>query len=396
VTADSATTHDGLETGHQSLRSFPKDASVNAPTAAETRTSTMDVMVESVIPRLRPRSVRDADVAGKHVLVRADLNVPLEEGRVADDTRIRAALPTLDLLRSRGAASLTVCSHLGRPKGPSPEFSIAPVQARLQELFDGSITVLENTRFDPRETANDPAFAQELAQGQDLFVEDAFGSVHRAHASTVAIAEILPAYAGLLLEQELEHLGRLLGEVARPFVLVCGGAKAGDKLPVISHLGARADEVLIGGKLAEQLRVSNPFGFPVRLPEDVVGVPRLQPDAESRVCSANDLPYGWAVLDIGSKTAGEFAEVIADAATIFWNGPMGLFEWPRFAKGTNTVARAVAAANAFSVVGGADTLRALNGLGLGERVSWRSTGGGAALEFLAGKELPGVAVIPSE
>lgn len=353
-------------------------------------------MVESVIPRLRPRSVRDADVAGKHVLVRADLNVPLEEGRVADDTRIRAALPTLELLRGRGAASITVCSHLGRPKGPSPELSIAPIQARLQELFDGSITVLENTRFDPRETANDPAFAQELAQGQDLFVEDAFGSVHRAHASTVAIAEILPAYAGLLLEQELDRLGRLLGEVARPFVLVCGGAKADDKLPVISHLGARADEVLIGGRLAEQLRVSNPFDFPVRLPEDVAGVPRLQPDAESRVCSANDLPYGWAVLDIGPKTAGEFAEVIADAATIFWNGPMGLFEWPRFAKGTNTVARAVATANAFSVVGGADTLRALNGLGLGERVSWTSTGGGAALEFLAGKELPGVAVIPSE
>ena len=256
--------------------------------------------------------------------------------------------------------------------------------------------MLENTRFDPRETANDPAFAQELAQGQDLFVEDAFGSVHRAHASTVAIAEILPAYAGLLLEQELELLGRLLGEVARPFVLVCGGAKADDKLPVIGHLGARADEVLIGGKLAEQLRVSNPFDFPVRLPRDVVGVPRLQPDAESRVCSADELPYGWAVLDIGPKTAAEFAEVIAGAATIFWNGPMGLFEWPRFAEGTDTVARAVAAANAFSIVGGADTLHALNGLGLLERVSWASTGGGAALEFLAGKELPGVAVIPSE
>jgi phosphoglycerate kinase len=290
-------------------------------------------MVGSVIPRLQPRSIRDAQVEGKHVLVRADLNVPLEHGRVADETRIRAALPTLELLRDRGAASITVCSHLGRPGGADPRFSIAPVRARLEELFDGELRVLENTRFDPRETANDPAFAEELAKGQDLFVEDAFGSVHRAHASTVAVAQLLPAYAGLLLEQELEHLGRLLGEVTLPFVLVLGGAKADDKLPVIRHLGARADDVLIGGKLAEELRVTNPLDFPVRLPEDVVGASRVQADAELRVCSAAELPYGWAVLDIGPKTAAEFAEVIAGAGTIFWNGPMGLFEWPRFAEG---------------------------------------------------------------
>jgi phosphoglycerate kinase len=348
-----------------------------------------------VIAVSRPRSVRGADIDGKRVLVRADLDVPLDGVRVADDTRIRALLPTLELLRGRGAASITVCSHLGRPKGPDPAFSIAPVRTRLEELFEGSIEVLENTRFDPRETANDPGFAEELAKGHDLFVEDAFGSVHRAHASTVAVAELLPSYAGLLLEQELELLGRLLGEVARPFVLVCGGAKADDKLPVIRHLGARADDVLIGGKLAEQLRVSNPLDFPVRLPGDVVGVPRLDPDAETRVCSADELPYGWGVLDIGPKTAAAFAEVIAGAGTIFWNGPMGLFEWPRFADGTKTVARAVAAADAFSLVGGADTLRALNGLGLLDSVSWASTGGGAALELLAGEELPGVAVIPS-
>ena len=228
--------------------------------------------------------------------------------------------------------------------------------------------MLENTRFDPRETANDPSFAEELANGRDLFVEDAFGSVHRAHASTVAVARLLPAYAGLLLEQELRHLGALLGEVARPFVIVCGGAKADDKLPVIRHLGARADEVLLGGKLAEKLRVSNPLDFPVRLPRDVVGVPRLAPDAESLVCAPEELPYGWTVLDIGPKTGSAFAEVIAGAATIFWNGPMGLFEWPRFAGGTEVVARAVAASTAFSVVGGADTVHALNGLGLGSRL----------------------------
>ena len=351
----------------RSLRSLPQDSSANAPTAGARGASTMKRMKESVIAPPRPRSVRDAEIHGAHVLVRADLNVPLADGCVADDTRIRAALPTLELLRSRGAASITLCSHLGRPNGYDPAFSIEPVRARLEELFEGSIDVLENTRFDPRETANDPEFAQELAKGQDLFVEDAFGSVHRAHASTVAIAELLPAYAGLLLEQELELLGRLLGEVERPFVLVCGGAKGDDKLPVISHLGARADDVLIGGKLAEQLRVSNPFGFPVVFPVDVLGVPRLQPDAESRVCSVDELPYGWAVLDIGPKTAAEFAEIIAAAGTIFWNGPMGLFEWPRFAEGTDIVARAVAESNAFSVVGGADTLRAMNGLGLLER-----------------------------
>jgi phosphoglycerate kinase len=199
---------------------------------------------------------------------------------------------------------------------------------------------------------------------------------------------------GLLPENEQKHLGRLLGEVERPFVLVCGGTKLDGKLPVIKHLGVRADEVLLGGKLAEKLRVSNPLDFPVRLPQDVVGVPRLEPDAESRACTADELPYGWTVLDIGPKSATEFADVIAGASTIFWHGPMGLFEWPRFADGTETVARAVAGSDAFSVVGGTDTLHALKGLGLLDRVSWASKGGGAALELLAGGE-PGVGVIPS-
>src|SRR5438874_2264311 len=241
----------------------------------------------------RIRSVRDADVGGKRVLVRADLNVPLEDGAVADDARIRAALPTLELLRERRAEHITVCSHLGRPKGPDPAFSIAPVQARLRELFEGPLTVLENTRFNPGETKNDPAFARELAAGQDLFVQDAFGSVHRAHASTVGVTEFVPAYAGLLLEREL----------------------------VASHL--------------------------------------------------------------------------RDARTVFWNGPMGVFEWPRFAEGTKAVAESVAACPGRTVVGGADSARALAELRLIDRIDWVSTGGGAALELLEGKELPGVAAIPA-
>jgi phosphoglycerate kinase len=210
----------------------------------------------------RPRSVRDADVEGKVVLVRADLNVPLEDGRVADDTRIRAALPTLELLLERGAAAVRVCSHLGRPKGEDPAYRIAPVAERLRELLpDERVTVLENTRFSPGETRNDEGFARELAAGCDVYVNDAFGSAHRAHSSTEAVARLLPAYAGLLLERELEQLGRLLGEVERPFVLVAGGAKVEDKLGVLRHLGGRADTVLVGGKMAEELRDGSPLPF---------------------------------------------------------------------------------------------------------------------------------------
>jgi phosphoglycerate kinase len=342
----------------------------------------------------KPRSVRDADVAGKRVLVRADLNVPLEGGRVADDTRIRASLPTLELLRDRGAAALTVCSHLGRPKRPDPALSLKPVEARLHELFDGEVAVLENTRFDPGETKNDPGFAARLADGQDLFVEDAFGSVHRAHASTVGVAELLPAYAGLLLEQELEELGRLLGDIGRPFVLVSGGAKVEDKLGVLRSLGGRADTVLIGGKMAEELRGESPLDFPVELPTDVLAAAAFEPDADAKVVPYDAVPQGWLGLDIGPDTRAAFAEAIAGARTIFWNGPMGVFEWPRFAAGTKAVAEAVAEAEAYSVVGGADSIRALRELGLVDRVGWASTGGGAALELLEGKELPGVAVIP--
>jgi 3-phosphoglycerate kinase len=343
----------------------------------------------------RPRSVRQAEVAGKHVLVRADLNVPLENGRVADDTRIRKALPTLEYLLEHDAAEVAVCSHLGRPKGPDPALSMTPVARRLRELLpDERIDVLENTRFDPGETTNDPEYARKLAEGHDLFVEDAFGSVHRAHASTVGVAQLLPAYAGLLLERELEELGKLLGDVERPFVLVSGGAKVEDKLEVLRHLGGRADTVLVGGKMGEQLREENPLGFPVELPHDVVAAAAFEPDAEAKVVPYDQLPEGWLGLDIGPETRETFGAEIGKAKTIFWNGPMGVFEWPRFAEGTKAVAEAVARSDGYSVVGGADSARALRQLGLEDEVSWLSTGGGAALELLEGKDLPGVSVIP--
>src|SRR3954467_13647561 len=342
------------------------------------------------------RSVREADVEGKRVLVRSDMNVPLEEGRVADDPAIRAAAPTLEHLLARDAREVAVCSHLGRPKGPDPAFSMTPVARRLRELLpDDRIDVLENTRFEPGETSNDPDFARQLADDYELFVEDAFGSVHRAHASTVGVAELLPAYAGLLLEQELEHLGKLLGEVERPFVLISGGAKVEDKLGVLRNLGGKADTVLVGGKMAEELGEGSPLGFEVELPVDVVAASEFAEDAETKVVPYDELPDGWLGVDVRARERGRLAAAVGSAKTIFWNGPMGVFEWPAFAEGTKAVADAVAGADAFSVVGGADSIRALNELGLLDRVSWASTGGGAALELLEGKELPGVAVIPA-
>jgi phosphoglycerate kinase len=344
----------------------------------------------------KPRSVREADVEGKRVLVRADLNVPLEDGRVADDSRIRAALPTLRLLLERGAAEGVVCSHLGRPKGEDPAYRIEPVRARLRELLpDERVRVLENTRFNPGETANDEAFARELAAGMDLYVNDAFGSAHRAHASTEAVARLLPAYAGLLLEAELEHLGRLLDDPARPFVLVTGGAKVDDKLGVLGNLGERADAVVVGGKMAEELRARNPLEFEVELPDDVVAAAAFDEDAETRLAPYDSLPEGWLGLDIGPVTRERFGDRIRAAKTVFWNGPMGVFEWPRFAAGTKAVAQAVAEVDGYTVVGGGDSVRAVQELGLADRISWVSTGGGASLELLEGKELPGVAAIPA-
>jgi phosphoglycerate kinase len=344
-----------------------------------------------------PRSVSAAEVDGAVVLVRADLNVPIEDGAVADDSRIRASLPTLELLLERGVHELRVCSHLGRPREDERErFSLAPVGERLAELLpDERITLLENTRFDARETANDPGFAAELAAGCDLYVNDAFGSAHRAHASTEGVAHLLPAYAGLLLLAELENLARLLGEVERPFVIVSGGAKVEDKRAVLERMGSRADRVLIGGKMAEDVRRDNPFSFELLLPSDVVAASAFAADAETETVAFDAVPDGWLGLDIGPAAAAEFADAVSAARTVFWNGPMGVFEWPRFAQGTFAVARAVAACDGFTVVGGGDSVRAVHEAGIADEVSWISTGGGASLEYLEGKQLPGVAAIPA-
>jgi len=339
----------------------------------------------------RPRSVRDADVAGKRVLARVDFNVPLEDGRVADDTRIQAALPTIRLLLDGGAERVRLCSHLGRPKGEDQALSLRPVEEHLRTLVDDPrIAVLENTRFHPGETTNDPDFARELAEGSDLYVNDAFGSAHRAHASTEAVAHLLPAYAGLLLERELEELGSLLADPKRPFVAILGGAKVEDKLGVLESLAERADAVLVGGKMAEEVSPRDR----VQLPVDLVAASAFAADADAKGVAADAVPDGWLGLDIGPETQELFRAKIAAARTVFWNGPMGVFEWPRFAAGTEAVARAVASADAHTVVGGGDSVRAIQELGLADRIGWVSTGGGASLEFLQGKELPGIVAIP--
>jgi phosphoglycerate kinase len=323
--------------------------------------------------------------------VRVDFNVPLEDGGVADDTRIRAALPTLELLLEGHATEVALASHLGRPKGPDPALSMEPVRRRLHELLDDErLELLENTRFNPGETKNDPEFARELADGRDLYVNDAFGAAHRAHASTEAVAHLLPAYAGLLLERELEELGALLENPAHPFVAVLGGAKVEDKIGVVRSLSERADALLVGGKMAEELEA----GEKIELPVDVVAAAAFEEEAEARIVPAGEVPEGWVGLDIGPETRERYSERIAEAKTVFWNGPMGVFEWRRFGEGTKAVAEAVAASSAHTVVGGGDSVRAVEELGVADRIDWISTGGGASLELLEGKELPGVAAIP--
>ncbi len=284
-----------------------------------------------------------------------------------------------------------------RPKRrPGGVLDGAGSRTRLAELIDDDrLTVLENTRFDPGEIANDERFARTLAAGCDLYVNDAFGTAHRAHASTEGLAHLLPAYAGLLLLSELENLGKLLGEVERPFVIVSGGAKVEDKIAVLTNLGSRADQVLIGGKMAEQVRTENPFSFDVLLPWDVVAADSFSADAETKDVLFDELPDGWLGLDVGPRTVEEFGAVIRAAKTVFWNGPMGVFEWPRFAEGTFAVAKAVADCDGFTVVGGGDSVRAVYEAGMADSISWISTGGGASLELLEGKELPGVAAIPT-
>ncbi len=385
-------------------------------------------------------SVRDADVAGKRVLVRADFNVPLEGDVVRDDARIRAAVPTIEHLRDAGA-SVVLCSHLGRPDGHDPELSMGPVAARLAELIGtfvavapgvvgdeveavaaaldaGEVLLLENTRFEAGETANDPELAEGLAALADLYVNDAFGAAHRAHASTEGVAHRLPAYAGLLLEREVRELTAVLTEPRKPLVVVLGGAKVSGKIGVIERFLETADEILIGGAMcfsfsraqghetgdslveeegvklaAEVLERAANAGCELRLPTDLVIGDSFGADADHRVLEGVDVPAGWMGLDIGPGTAGRYAESIAAAGTVFWNGPMGAFELEPFAAGTRLVAEAVADSEATTVVGGGDSGAALAQFGLADRVSWLSTGGGASLELVEGKELPGVAAL---
>jgi len=362
----------------------------------------------------------DVEVDGLSVLVRSDLNVPLEGGEIGDDFRIRSALPTLERLVAEGA-DVTVCSHLGRPKGVDPELSLRPVADRMAELSEyevgfetgGDITVLENTRFLDGETSNDTAIAEKLADGFDLFVQDAFGSVHRAHASTVGVAEILRSAAGPLLDAELRALDRLLGETDHPYTVVLGGAKVSDKLGVIENLLPKVDRMLIGGGMcftflaAQGLDVGDSLveesmletvgnlagDDKIVLPIDVVIGDRFAEDSQHRVVPVSAIPAGWMGLDIGPETSDEFARNVVDSASVFWNGPMGVFEWRPYRGGTEAVAKAMVECTGFTAVGGGDSVAALRVLDLEDTVSHVSTGGGAGLELLEGKILPGVQVL---
>ncbi|HVY96548.1 MAG TPA: phosphoglycerate kinase [Solirubrobacterales bacterium] len=383
-------------------------------------------------------SVRDAEVAGRRVLVRVDFNVPLQDGAVSDDTRIRAALPTIELLRERGAA-LVLCSHLGRPKGKVvPELSLRPVAERLGELLGtevalapavvggdvellarglgpGDVLLLENTRFEPGETENDPQLAEALAELADLYVNDAFGAAHRAHASTEGVAHHLQGYAGLLLERELKELGAVVESPRRPLVVVLGGAKVSDKVGVIDRFLEVADQILIGGAMcfsffraqgiatgdslveeegvklaAEALERAKQSDCELKLPVDLVLGREFDAATERRESDGVEVPDGWMGLDVGPRTAAAYAEEIGRAGTVLWNGPMGAFEMAPFAAGTRTVAEAVAEAPGTTVIGGGDSVAALVQFGLEDEVDWLSTGGGASLELLEGKKLPGV------
>jgi phosphoglycerate kinase len=365
----------------------------------------------------------DVEVEDLDVLVRSDLNVPLENGTVGDDFRISAALPTLERLVNSGAR-VTVCSHLGRPDGEDPAFSLRPVAQRMNELSTkdvafrsgGQITVIENTRFQQGESKNDPEYAAALADDFDLFVQDAFGSVHRAHASTVGVAELVKSVAGPLLDRELTALSRFLDDPVVPYVVVLGGAKVSDKLGVIEALLPKVDAMLIGGgmcftlmkakgieigesmveeDMVETVRalLEGSEGGKVILPSDVIVADRFAEDAEHHQVYAKDIPQGWIGLDIGKETAMLFESVIRTAETVFWNGPMGVFEWDAFRAGTEAVARAVVSTSAFTAVGGGDSVAALREMGLDDGVSHLSTGGGAGLEFLEGRPLPGVDVL---
>ncbi|MCD9622597.1 phosphoglycerate kinase [Rhabdothermincola salaria] len=355
------------------------------------------------------------DLDGRRVLVRADFNVPIADGEIVDDFRIRAALPTIGWLQGRGA-TVTACTHLGRPKGaPDPKYSVEPVRRRLAELAPG-VELLDNLRFDPGETGNDPAFVQTLIDGQDAYVNDAFGASHRAHASIVGPPQFLPSAAGRLLEREVEVLLPLRHDPKRPFVVILGGSKVSDKLGVIEALSEVADTLVIGGgmcftflaaqghsigdSLVEPDQVDTcrrllDSGIDLRIPTDITALsPEGQigdPDAGGEVRQLGaDLPDGWKGLDIGPGSAAEFGDLVAEARTVFWNGPMGVFEDPRFAAGTRAVAQAMADARGFTVVGGGDSAASLDAFGLAGDIDHVSTGGGASLELLENGDLPGL------
>ncbi len=387
------------------------------------------------------KMVTDLDVTGKKVLVRVDFNVQIKEGKIKDDTRVTAALPTIQYLLEHGAAVILM-SHLGRPKGqPNLEFSLRPVAEHLAKLVaapvkfaedcrgeiakaaaralkPGEVLVLENTRFYAEEEKNDPQMAADLASLADLYVNDAFGTAHRAHASTYGVAELLPSAAGFLMEKEIKYLGDAIASPVRPFVAILGGAKISDKIGVIENLLKKADKILIGGGMANTFLKA--LGYEMAdslveadavetaktllgksegkliLPVDMVLGDAFDAEAKMETLPVGDVPAGWRVLDIGPKTVEVFGEAIADAGTIVWNGPMGVFEFPRFAAGTFAVAHKVAESSAVSIIGGGDSVSAINQSGLSSQITHISTGGGASLEMLEGIELPGLAILSNK
>lgn len=382
--------------------------------------------------------VTDLDVEGKKVIVRVDFNVPIKEGKITDDTRITAALPTINYLLDHGA-SVILMSHLGRPKTKEDlQYSLKPVaeylatlvsapvkfasdcrgeiaKAASADLKPGEILVLENTRFYPEESKNDLEMSKDLASLADLYVNDAFGSAHRAHSSTAGIADFLPAAAGFLMEKEIKYLGNAIADPVRPFVAILGGAKISDKIGVINNLLKTADKILIGGGMANTFLKAQGYEMAdslveaevldtakdllsradgkIVLPVDMVLGNAFDADAEMKTMATGDVPEGWRVLDIGPMTVQLFSDVIMDSGTVVWNGPMGVFEFPHFAEGTFGVARAVANSQAVSIIGGGDSVSAINQSGLSDQITHISTGGGASLEMLEGLELPGLAVL---